>query len=104
MILFKPYHIFPILIGLKTETRRTWEKPRVKIGSIQKAKTRMISKAYFARLRILAVYQQRLGDMTEQDAYEEGGYTLEGYKQAFQKIYGEWDENMIVYVVKFEVI
>ena len=104
MILFKPYHIFPILIGQKTQTRRTWEKPRVKIGSIQKAKTAMISKAYFAQLRILAVYPQRLGDLTDQDAYEEGGYTLDGYKQAFQKIYGFWDDGLIVYVVKFEVI
>ena len=68
MILFKHAHIFSILIGLKTQTRRTWEKARVKPGSVHLAKTEMISKQFFARLKILAVYQERLGDMTEQDA------------------------------------
>lgn len=104
MILFKHFHIFPILIGLKTQTRRTWKKARVKIGSTQQAKTEMLSKSYFARLRVLAIYQQRLGDMTDQDAWEEGGYTLEEYKKKFKEIYGFWDENFIVWVVKFELI
>lgn len=104
MILFKHTHIFPILIGLKTQTRRTWKKPRVLIGSIQQAKTEMISKYFFARLRVLAVYQERLGDMTEPDAYEEGGYSLDEYKEVFTQINGFWDDNLIVYVVKFEVL
>lgn len=104
MILFRHEHIFPILAGLKNKTRRTWAKPRVKVGSIQKAKTEMISKYYFANLRILEVYQQPLGAMTEQDAYDEGGYTLEGYKAEFQKIYGYWNDNNVVYVVGFEVL
>ncbi len=104
MILFKHQHIFPILTGLKTQTRRTWKKPRVKVGSIQKAKTEMISKHFFARLRVLAVYTQKLGDMTEQDAYEEGGYTLRGYKEVFQRINRFWDDNIVVFVVKFEVL
>lgn len=104
MILFKHEHVFPILIGLKTQTRRTWEKPRVKVGSIQKAKTAMISKHFFAQLRILEVYPERLGAMTGQDAHEEGGYTLEEYKTKFQQIYGHWDDNEVVFVVKFELI
>ena len=104
MILFKSVHVFPICIGLKTQTRRTWKTARVKVGSVQLAKTQMISKAYFARLKVLAVYQERLGDMTEQDAYDEGGYTLEGYKETFERIYGFYDPDLLVYVVKFETI
>lgn len=104
MILFKHSHIFPILIGLKTQTRRTWKKARVKIGSIQQAKTEMLSKSYFARVQVLAVYQQRLGEMTELDAWEEGGCTLEGYKEKFKEIYGFWDDNHLVYVIKFEAL
>jgi hypothetical protein len=77
---------------------------RVKVGSVQLAKTQMISKAYFARLKVLAVYQERLGDMTEQDSYDEGGYTLDGYKETFQRIYGFYDPDFLVYVVKFETI
>jgi hypothetical protein len=74
------------------------------VGSVQLAKTQMISKAYFTRLKVLAVYQERLGDMTEQDAYDEGGYTLEGYKETFQRIYSFYDPDLLVYVIKFEVI
>ncbi len=80
-----------------------WQKPRVKVGSIQKAKTMMISKAYFTQLRIIAVYREKLGDMTEQDAYDEGGYTLDEYKETFKRIYGFYDPDKIVYVVKFEL-
>ncbi len=104
MILFKNKHIFPILIGLKTQTRRTWKKARVKQGSVQLAKTKMMSKQFFARLRVLDVYQQRLGDMTEQDAWEEGGYTLDSYRDIFKKINGFWDDNRIVWAVRFEII
>ena len=32
MILFKPYHAKLILEGKKTQTRRLWRKPRVKIA------------------------------------------------------------------------
>ncbi len=104
MILFRHEHIFPILISLKTQTRRTWKKARVKVGSTQKAKTELLSKQYFAQLKILEVRQEKLGDITKQDALEEGGYSLESYKEVFQKIYGEWDDNLQVWVVKFEVI
>ncbi len=104
MILFKHTYIFPIFIGLKIQTRRTWEKARIKPGSVHLAKTEMISKQFFARLRVLEVYQERLGDMTEQDAWEEGGYTLDEYREIFQRIYGFWDDNRIVLTVKFEII
>ncbi len=42
--------------------------------------------------------------MTEQDTWEEGGYTLDEYKETFQRIYGFWDDNRIVWTVKFEII
>ena len=42
--------------------------------------------------------------MTEQDAWEEGGYTLNEYRETFQRIYGFWDNNRIVWTVKFEII
>ncbi len=104
MMLFKLYHIDPILSGLKTQTRRTWGYARAKPGSVHLAKTELHSKQFFARLKILEVYQQRLGDMTEQDAWEEGGYTLDSYKDIFKQIYKFWDDNRTVWVVKFEVV
>ncbi len=80
------------------------EKSQGKARSVHLAKTEMLSKQFFASIRVLEVYQERLGDMTEQDAWEEGGYTLDEYKETFQRIYGFWDDNRIVWAVKFEII
>lgn len=103
MILFQPEHVQPILDDIKIKTRRLGSC-RWKVNSIHKAKTVMISRDYFALLRILTIYQEPLGSMTEKDALEEGGYTLEGYKKEWEKINGlnSWNPDLVVWVVQFE--
>ena len=86
MILFRPEHVEPILSGTKTQTRRIWKKPRAKVGSIHLAKTKMLSKDYFARLRILAVYRETLGEISDEDARSEGYADRESYLAAFFRI------------------
>jgi hypothetical protein len=73
---------------------------------VQKAKTKMLSKEFFAELYIEKVYKQRLGDMTDDDAYKEGGYTLEEYKEKWNEIYtnSPWDDDREVWVVEFHVV
>lgn len=102
MLLFKPHHVQPILSDLKVETRRIWKKRRAKPDSFHKAKTHMLSKKFFAMLYIKEVFQQRLGDMTEADAKAEGGYTLESYREEFARINGFWDDDLVVFVVRFK--
>lgn len=104
MILFKKHFIFPILIDLKTQTRRTWKTPRAKEGTIHQAKTDYSTQGLFAHLHINEVYQERLGDISPQDARKEGGYTVESYIAEFKRVYGFWDENLTVYVVDFETV
>ena len=104
MLLFKPEHVGPILAGTKTQTRRIWKKHRAKVGSIHLAKTKMLSREYFAPLEILDVYQERLGDISEEDARAEGYAGAAAYLEAFRKI--NCLENLpdiMVYVVKFRV-
>jgi len=108
MILFRQEHVEPILAGTKTQTRRTWAKPRARVGSIHLAKTRMLSTEFFARLEILAVYRERLGDISEEDAIAEGYPSRAEYFQAFarinrQRVGDDFDEQM-VYVVRFQVV
>ncbi len=91
----------PVLDGIKIKTRRPGKK-RWRVESVHKAKTAMISTDYFALLRILTLHQEPLGAMTEKDAHEEGGYTLEGYKKEWEKINGSWDPGRVVWVVQFE--
>lgn len=103
MILFKPEHVQPILDDLKIKTRRIGKK-RWNVNSVHRAKTEMMSKDYFALLRILTLHREPLGAMTEKDAWDEGGYTLSGYKEEWEKINGKgsWDPDLVVWVVQFE--
>lgn len=103
MILFQTEHVQPTLDGIKIKTRRLGSC-RWKVNSIHKAKTAMVSRDYFALLRILTIHREPLGAMTEKDAQEEGGYTLEGYKKEWEKINGlnSWDPGLVVWVVQFE--
>lgn len=105
MILFHPEHVQPIHDDLKVKTRRLGKK-RWNVNSVHQAKTAMISKDYFALLRILTVHQEPLGAMTEKDAWDEGGYTLSGYKEEWEKINGKgsWDPGLVVWVVQFAAI
>ncbi|MDD5009982.1 MAG: hypothetical protein PHC68_16465, partial [Syntrophorhabdaceae bacterium] len=101
MILFHPEHVQPILDGLKVKTRRRGGK-RWKVNSVHRAKTEMLSKEYFALLRILTLHREPLGAMTEKYARDEGGYTLPGYRKEWEKInQSPWDPELVVWVVQF---
>ena len=105
MILFKPEHVGKILTGEKTQTRRIWKKARAKVGSVHLAKTMMLSKEYFVKLEILAVYQERLKDISDEDARAEGYHNAAAYLIAFCRInHLEKVPDIMVYVIKFKVI
>lgn len=105
MLLFKPYHVWPIWMKEKTETRRLWKRQKAVPGSCHQAQTRMYTREYFAKLDILEVFQQPLGEMTEQDAKAEGGYTLAQYRHVLEEINGTpWDDKQVVFVVRFEKV
>lgn len=104
MILFKEQHMKPIQKGEKTQTRRLWKAPRAKVGSVHLAKTQMLSTQYFAKLKILDVRLERLGDITPEDARKEGGYTVDEFKSIWWQINKSWDPELMVYVVEFESI
>jgi hypothetical protein len=42
--------------------------------------------------------------MTEKDAWDEGGYTLQGYREIWEKINGSgsWNPELLVWIVQFE--
>lgn len=86
MLLFKPEHVQLILDGIKTQTRRNWKKKRCNVGAIHKAKTKMLSKKYFAKLKILRVWEEHLGEITEEDSKAEGYKNREEYLKAYLEI------------------
>lgn len=111
-MLFKPEHKQMILEGKKTATRRVWKKPRVKVGGIYKCKTKMLSKDYFAKIKVLRLYKQKLYAMKNKDAIKEGYSNLKEFEKVWIKINGNWNSrvtgnwngNLIVDVIEFELV
>jgi len=107
MVLFKRYHIYPMHIGLKTHTRRMWKKPHVKIGKWYPATHKMYYQPedIVGEIYIEDIHKQSLGAMTELDAYNEGGYTLAGYKKTLTAITKHpWDNFAVPFVVRFRFV
>ncbi len=105
MLLFKPFHIPPILSGRKVETRRQWRTWRAKVGSIHKAKTKMLSPEYFAELEILRRWEECLGDISEKSIHNEGYDSREQYVAVWEEINKRpWNDDEIVKVLLFQVV
>lgn len=92
MLLFKSHHVPWILYKSphtgepKTLTNRFWKQQRAREGSIHKAKTQMLSKTYFAKLKIIKSQERPLGDLTAQDARKEGYPTIDSYLRELVRI------------------
>lgn len=101
-LIFKAFEKDPIIKGLRTQiTRTSVPDPRVKAGNKVYA---TILEPRFADLRILSVERKRLKYFSEEDAQAEGGHTLEEFRQLWEKRHGGWDEDQLVYIVRFEKI
>jgi hypothetical protein len=58
---------------------------------------------HFADLEIEKIERRRLRGITADDAEREGGYTLEQFKERWERVYGGWSPDEQVYVVHFRV-
>ena len=108
-MLFKPEHVPMILEGRKTRTRRLWGFCRVKVGGIYKAKTQMLSKTSFARLKITSIKKEKLivseiNSDKDLDAQKEGYATWDKFKDIWVVINGSWNQEDEPYVIDFEVV
>lgn len=99
-----------VLEGRKTATRRLksdkpkspwWrEKCRYKVG--QRFAVQPGRSAFGEGLAtVRAVYEQRLGDVTDEQAYEEGFADLAEFVDVFGRINGGFDPELVVWVVEF---
>jgi len=104
MILFKSEYIESILNGTKTQTRRAGKK-RWNVGSVHQCQTQLFkNNSVFAKVEILDVYEERLGDISESDAQIEGGYDRNTFAAVWARINGRYEPNLQVWVVKFKVV
>lgn len=103
MLLFQPRHVQPILNDEKDWTRRLWAKQRINPWSLQLAKTKMLSKEFFAVLQILHIQRERLTAITEYGAQREGGYTRREYLDLFREMHKlPADANPFLFAIQFK--
>lgn len=85
-MLFKAYHVEPILDSSKTQTRRMSLAIAVKPGTVFTATTNYSKAGQFARLRCLRTWVERLGDISDADARAELCQDAEEYRELFNRV------------------
>jgi len=91
-----------LLDGAKTQiAMASTPDPKIKASAIVHAS---IFEPHIADLRVTSIERKKLRYFDEEDAKREGDYTLEEFKRKWRKMYGEWDEDQLVYIIHFEKI
>jgi hypothetical protein len=102
VLLFKRHLAAQIRAGTKTQTRRI-SKIRYCEGSIQPIQENYSEKAK-DHIKINKRYEQRLGDMTEEQTKAEGFNALKEFKENWIKLYGDWNPNQFVTAYEFRLV
>ena len=99
--MFKRDLLEKVLSGLKTQTRRLHTK------TLRKGKIYALKKNWIENtgkyIKITKVYPQKLSDITQEEAKKEGFSSLDKFREAWIRINGSWDPEMIVTVYEFEL-
>jgi hypothetical protein len=98
-MLFKKHLLHKVLDGSKTQTRRI-HKRNLKVGRTYGVTCRRYDKAV-GYITILRTSQQRLGDITLEDAKAEGFSNIEEFKKAWISINGEFNAEQMVTAYEF---
>jgi ParB/RepB/Spo0J family partition protein len=97
-LVFNHRHYRAVLDGSKTQTTRRRPDPRIVEGTVVRGAV-----SHFADLKVRQVVRKRLADFTEDDARNEGGYTLAEFKEYWRRVNGDWNDDEVVYLLKFGV-
>ena len=95
---FTHRHYQAVVSGEKQQTTRRRVDPSIEAGTIVRADV-----IQFADLEITDVIRKRLGEMTEDDAQQEGDYTLEEFRDLWQRSYGAWNPDELVTIIRFQL-
>ena len=95
---FTHRHYQAVVNGEKRQTTRRRADPRIEPGTIVRADV-----IQFADLEVTDVIRKRLGELTEEDAREEGDYTLAEFRDLWRRSYGGWNPDELVTIIRFQV-
>jgi hypothetical protein len=105
-MIFTKENIELIRQGKKTETRRIWKKPHVKVGKTYQCRTSRYAKTPedSPYIKITAMRKEKLGEITSESMQREGTNDLPEFKELWGRLHGSWNPDQEVYVVDFEVV
>ena len=99
--MFKKDLLDKVLSGFKTQTRRFNKK------TLRKGKIYALRKNWLENtgeyIKITKVYNQKLSDIAQEEIIKEGYSSLDEFRDAWIRIYGSWDPEMVVTVYEFEL-
>lgn len=101
-MLFKHEHLEKIYAGLKVRTRRLWKRPHARVSGIYPIKLKLFEKKNYGFIRVNAIRQENLLDITENEAWLEGGYTRYTFLEKWFEINPKSPENPELYVIDFQ--
>ncbi len=103
-MIFTKESIELIRSGQKTETRRIWKVPHVKVGGVYGTRTsRREKEAGYPKIRVTEIRQERLFDITPDGVRREGFSLFSEFKEVWEQLHGKWEPRREVYVVRFEL-
>lgn len=105
-MIFTKENIELIRQGKKTETRRIWKKPHVKVGNTYKCMESRFRKneGPDVFITIDEIRKEPLGAITEEAALREGVASVSEFRNEWIELYGVWHEDQEVYVVNFHLV
>ena len=105
-MIFTRENIELIREGKKTETRRIWKKPHVRVGKVYQCRTSRFAKtpADSPFIKITGMKKERLRDITLEAVQREGINDLSTFMGLWINLHGFWNPNQEVYVIDFEVV
>jgi len=100
-MMFKRELLDLVISGKKTQTRRRHKNP------LKEKQKYVIKRNWYKNteqyIQITKVYPQKLGDVSEEEAKKEGFSSLDEFRDAWIRINGSWDPEMVVTVYEFEL-
>jgi len=101
MVIFKKRLLELVLQGRKTQTRRL-HRHRLRPGKIYQLKDNYYGQPQ-GFIKIKRRFEQRLGDMTEEEARAEGVKDLADFRELWKSINGDWSPDQVVTAYEFEL-
>jgi len=101
-MMFKGDLLDLVISGRKTQTRRL-HKHALKEGQAYNLKKNWYENTGYY-IRIKKVYPQKLGDISEEEARKEGFSSLDEFRDAWIRINGRWNPDIVVTVYEFNLV